>query len=1710
MSMRPYPRFERRRNSDFEKELRERARAWIPSWGLADGERDFGRALLEIAARFGTEVAERLDRAGDKMARGFLDWLAVKGDAARPARMPVVFKLVDAAREPVLARRPARMQVDVADSSVTFETETDVQLVPGKLELVVGVDPAGDAFFLPPPGLSSLEPLEPLPTRWQLKSFAAAAQTKLQLDPGIGLAPEMILDAGGAQYRITEANNDLVTVDPPLTAALDAGTVVRKVEAFAPFDPGVGNRQEHVLYIGTTELLNIEAEATLDIVGAEGLGDSIDWQYWGKAGTASDAAWQTLTVAPAQKDDALVLVKPRGAIEPRDVGGKSSRWIRGFKKTILGSTALLGADSLALRVNASGPLPAPAVTEAMANTTPLVLDADFFLPFGKEPRQFDSFYIGCAEAFSKKKADVTLRFDMADESFTALAALRSGPQANQFLAGVAKDGYLYLLSFNPSTGRPGRFANRPPLQPPSPGRFGVPVPGPAVALDQGTRFGPAVWSVDYGPIQEIFVAVTAGGTVRVWHEFTGLPSLGGWETLGTVGQTSGPIEGLVYLADTPAGMLVALRDSKLYIRDVTNPNSNWRPVETKDGAATVKLTTIAPVYSEATPLGSGVYSEGLIGIGENGKLYAVTFGGVPLAGSCTVLLSDVATDMTPAGVRRADNRLVAVAVGKPQAQRKLRAFLSTPGTLNHAVQSPAEVDLPGRGPVGYSIDVNLNGSPAPGHLVFLTSLQLDDQTTGIAAWSPFDAGVSDALFVTVIPIEIGAAGGAPSLLAAHLVVPGSTGQVMVAGFDLSQRKMHNTVLETALITATAADRLQVGDRLAIRYDDLVSTDYHLVTIAAPGIDRRGETLHAFNFDAIDDDVYVYRAGAAALSANVGAANTMTLDPGDTETEINTILLIDEGAALEVHRVIAKGGPGNDEVQLDPPLIAAPPAAISYWLPQTTGARLVPLMRLDPLTTGDWDSALLDVVALVFPGADPEQQKGTAFQVDVNRRPILVALEKPWITPPPGPGADFIIDGTVANWTSQLGDTGSNPELSWEYWNGTGWWKLKQVQNGVPSLTDTTQNLRHGGVVRFEVPPDLQPTDVSGRTNHWIRARLIGGDYGRETVTVKTVPATPPAISQQVVERSSDSIRAPSVLSLKVVYSLNEPVLPDFVLATDGGTIRDQSDANGTGGAIVEAFIPLSLQLSRLSGGQAAPKTEEDCPPDCACPGKATDCAAAAKREASIAPSAKAAPGAAERALYLGFDAKLLGQPINVLLVVEAERPHDASAPLTVDALIGGAFTAVVAKDGTRAIGESGVISLSLGTAPTVAELFGRSLSWLRLVPRGAAATWLPAVRGAYLNAAWARSAETMTRELVGSSEGAPHLVLQLARPPLLAGSLELRVNEPLGEEERTALLARDPNLVKSAEPDLPGDWVLWTQVDDPLDEDPGARVYALDEATGVLRFGDGLHGMIPPIGADCIVAFAYERTDPATADNVPANLVTARTALNLVTPIEGVETVFAADQAAGGVAPESDARVLEFGAAKLRHRGRAVTARDFEDLALARFADLVQARIFVRNGRIRLVVVMRGADPAPSRAQRRALHQLLLDAASPTLAASNALTIEGPTVRRLRIDLKLRVAALDVAGAVANAADTTLKAFFDTDTGGTDGKGWPLGRNPTQDDIAEALLDIADLESIVDIDFAEVDADGEHRWPASIKPSDLVMLADDAVRFIFEIVEVTP
>jgi len=219
--------------------------------------------------------------------------------------------------------------------------------------------------------------------------------------------------------------------------------------------------------------------------------------------------------------------------------------------------------------------------------------------------------------------------------------------------------------------------------------------------------------------------------------------------------------------------------------------------------------------------------------------------------------------------------------------------------------------------------------------------------------------------------------------------------------------------------------------------------------------------------------------------------------------------------------------------------------------------------------------------------------------------------------------------------------------------------------------------------------------------------------------------------------------------------------------------------------------------------------------------------------------------------------------------------------------------------------------------------------------------------------------------------------------------------------------------------------------------------------------------------------------------------------------------VVAADQSAGGALPESAERVLRFGGARLRHRDRAIAAEDFEALVLESSPKFVQARAFVSPGNIRMVVVVRGADPRPNAAQGRELAALLRDATLPLLGAPDALVVASPGLRTLRVDLTLRVAGLEKAGALGKRVDDRIAALFDTANGGIDDTGWPLGATPRTDDIALALSGDADIESLASVRFVELLDDGTERaFGQAVKADEIVVLADERTRVTFDIVEV--
>ena len=130
-----------------------RATAVLSADGSAVPPGKIAHAIIGAAARIGEEVTRRLDRVPEKQADNFYAAMGIGRDPARPARVPVAFKLADPA--PGEARAPAatRLTAETGDLPAVFEVERGITLAPGSIVAMSAVDLQTDRIFLPPPGV---------------------------------------------------------------------------------------------------------------------------------------------------------------------------------------------------------------------------------------------------------------------------------------------------------------------------------------------------------------------------------------------------------------------------------------------------------------------------------------------------------------------------------------------------------------------------------------------------------------------------------------------------------------------------------------------------------------------------------------------------------------------------------------------------------------------------------------------------------------------------------------------------------------------------------------------------------------------------------------------------------------------------------------------------------------------------------------------------------------------------------------------------------------------------------------------------------------------------------------------------------------------------------------------------------------------------------------------------------------------------------------------------------------------------------------------------------------------------------------------------------------------------------------------------------------------------------------------------------------------
>lgn len=527
------------------------------------------------------------------------------------------------------------------------------------------------------------------------------------------------------------------------------------------------------------------------------------------------------------------------------------------------------------------------------------------------------------------------------------------------------------------------------------------------------------------------------------------------------------------------------------------------------------------------------------------------------------------------------------------------------------------------------------------------------------------------------------------------------------------------------------------------------------------------------------------------------------------------------------------------------------------------------------------------------------------------------------------------------------------------------------------------------------------------------------------------------------------------------------VLPHPVTVPTGTKVGVAGSASAIVFETVEQLVVSPPRLiSAKTGQRASTAALADAWDDLRFPGTALRCFTSEPKPA------------AGDALYLGFAESLSGTALS--LRVSATSPagigiYPSRPPLAWEAWSGEAWVTVpVHSDTTGGLNRDGEVVLLVPLGHEPLTLGGTRAFWFRVVmtstspgePSYQASPEIRSVDVAALGGTVvAEHSVSYGPELLGRSNGLPGQSFVLRNGPVL------RRRE--GEHVRLSVA----NLVQD-----------WKEVEDFSRSGPEDPHYVLESSTGTVRFGprvrypDGRwrqHGAVPVAGAEVLMT-AYRHGGGARA-NVPAGTLTS-----MRSTVAFVDRVVNLSPASGGADAETINEAKKRAPFSLRTGERAVTAHDYERLAMEASPEVARARCLAPTapgGPVRLLVIPRvRRSPHDQSIDDYALSDGLVQKITahlePRRLLGVSISIGTPFYQGVTVAAHLRAVPTandDVIARIRSDALTLLYDWINPLSGGSQGDGWAWDTDLNAAPIAQLLEQVDGVDRIDEVLLFECD-----------------------------------
>ncbi len=343
----------------------------------------------------------------------------------------------------------------------------------------------------------------------------------------------------------------------------------------------------------------------------------------------------------------------------------------------------------------------------------------------------------------------------------------------------------------------------------------------------------------------------------------------------------------------------------------------------------------------------------------------------------------------------------------------------------------------------------------------------------------------------------------------------------------------------------------------------------------------------------------------------------------------------------------------------------------------------------------------------------------------------------------------------------------------------------------------------------------------------------------------------------------------------------------------------------------------------------------------------------------------------------------------------------------------------------------------------------------------------------------------VTNEVVGRSDGSPGQIFQLRHFPVLRR-----------QENETLQVLGDGDA-----------WGDWCEVADFADSGADDTHYTLDSVTGEIRFGPSLRqpdgemrvfGAVPPRGK--MIRFSQYHYGGGIAGNVQTGKLRV-----LKSSVPYVARVLNRFAAVGGTDSESIELAKMRAPSIIRARNRAVTAEDFELLTKEAAREVARVRCIQPAGRegdpspgtVYLLVVphvemgSQEIDPDDLRLPAE-LKDLILDYLDERRLLTVRLEIREPEYLVVSVEAKVKAAGHLTPERVQRRVLDRLYTFLNPFTGGSQGGGWPFGRDLFISDIYACVQQVPGVAYVEDVKLFEVVRSGKGK--ARKQPTERVAL----------------